>query len=180
MNSPDTSKNIKFSLNSYPNFAENQVIFKGISTYKFRYQFKTSDDRYSYLHNLKWENSNSCSKCNHDKSSKGRTKWYLRCAKCKNDKFTTLNTLFHKIKLPDLKSFEIIFLLSNRKKGISALEIARTYEVNPDTASLIRKKTQQAILSNGNNKLNGLVQVTNLLLEVRNKVSKEDIPVVKK
>ena len=88
--------------------------------------------------------------------------------------------MFHKIKLPDLKSFEIIFLLSNRKKGISALEIAKTYEVNPDTASLIRKKTQQAILSNGNNKLNGLVQVTNLLLEVRNKVSKEDIPVVKK
>jgi hypothetical protein len=36
------------------------------------------------------------------------------------------------------------------------------------------------MLSSGNNKLNGLVQVTNLLLEVRKKVSKEDIPVVKK
>ena len=134
-------------------------MFKGISIYEFRNQFKTSDDCYSYLHNLKWENGYRCSKCNHDKSSKGRTKWYLRCAKCKHDESVTSNTLFHKMKLPVLKAFEIIFLLSNRKKGMSALEIARTFEVNPDTASLIRKKTQQAMLSSGNNKLNGLVQV---------------------
>ena len=62
------------------------------------------------------------------------------------------------MKFPVLKAFEIIFLLSNRKKGMSALEITRTYGVNPDTASLIRKKTQQAMLNSGNNKLNGIVQ----------------------
>jgi hypothetical protein len=40
---------------------------------------------------------------------------------------------------------------------MSALEIARSFEVNTDTASLILKKIQQPMLSLGKNKLNGLI-----------------------
>jgi hypothetical protein len=112
-------------------------MFKFISIYEFGNQFKTSDECYSYLNNLKWENGYRCSKCNHNKSTKGRTKWYLRCAKCKHDESVTSNTLFRKMKLRVLKAFEIIFLMSNHKKGMTALEIVKTFEVNPNTASLI-------------------------------------------
>ncbi len=49
-------------------------MLKGISTYEFRTQFKTADDCYTYLFDLKWKNGYKCSKCGHNKSYKGRTK----------------------------------------------------------------------------------------------------------
>ena len=52
-------------------------MFKGISIYDFRNQFKTENDCFSYLFDLKWGNGYQCSKCKHDKFCKGRTKWYL-------------------------------------------------------------------------------------------------------
>lgn len=69
------------------------------------------------------------------------------------------NTMFHKMKLPILVAFEIMYTLSNRKKGMSALEIARTYGINPNTASLIRKKVQNSMFSSGNHKLKNRVHV---------------------
>jgi len=134
-------------------------MFKGLSIYEFRKQFSTTDDCLVYLFEKKWGNGYQCSKCGHNKFHKGRTKWYLRCAKCKYDESVKSNTLFHKMKLPILKAFEIMFTLSNRKKGMSTLEIARTFDVNPDTASLLRKKVQQGMFSSGKNKLSKNVHV---------------------
>ena len=60
-------------------------MFKGISIYDFINQFKTENGCFLYLFDLKWGNGYQCSKCKHDKFCKGRTKWYLRCNKCKYD-----------------------------------------------------------------------------------------------
>jgi len=134
-------------------------MFKGISIYEFREQFSTKNDCYLYLFEMKWGNGYECSKCGHTKHYKGRTQWYLRCVNCKYDESVKSHTLFHKMKLPILKAFEIMFTLSNRKKGMSALEIARTYDINPNTASLIRKKIQNGMFSSGRHKLSKNVQV---------------------
>lgn len=148
-------------------------MLKGISTYEFRTQFKTADDCYAYLFDLKWKNGYKCSKCGHDKSYKGRTKWYLRCARCKYDESVKSNNLFHKMKLPILKAFEIMHMLSNRKKGMSALEIAKTYSINPNTASLLRKKVQTGMFSSGKNQLKGKVFVNEFVTNRRSSKSKQ-------
>lgn len=134
-------------------------MFKGISIYDFRNQFRTEDDCYAYLFEMKWGKGYQCSKCGHKKHHKGRTRWYLRCASCKYDESVKSNTMFHKMKLPILKAFEIMFTLSNRKKGMSGLEIARTYDINPDTAGLIRRKIQNGMFSSGRHKLKKNVHV---------------------
>lgn len=134
-------------------------MFKGLSVYDFRSQFKTKEDCYSYLFDLKWGNGYQCSRCGNTLCYKGRTKWYLRCTKCKYDESVKANTMFHKMKLSILKAFEIMFALSNRKKGMSALEISRTYDINPDTASLLRKKIQRGMFSSGKHKLKKNVYV---------------------
>lgn len=51
-----------------------------------------------------------------------------------------------------------------------ALEIARSFEVNTNTASLILKKIQQPMLSLGKNKLNGLIQVDEFAIGGKAKV----------
>jgi orotate phosphoribosyltransferase-like protein len=57
------------------------------------------------------------------------------------------------MKIPILKAFENMFQLSLRKKGMSALEISRTFDVNKDTAALLKRKIQYGCLA---------VEITNL------------------
>jgi len=63
------------------------------------------------------------------------------------------------MKMPLLKAFEVIFMLSVRKKGMSSLEIGRTYKLNKDTAWLLKKKVQYGMFSSGKNLLKNEVHV---------------------
>jgi transposase-like protein len=134
-------------------------MFKGMSVYAFRREFQSEEDCKLYLFNLKWSSGYCCRKCANTKSYVGRTKWNKKCSNCYYDESVTANTLFHKMKIPVLKAFEIFFTISLRKKGMSSQEIAKTYEVNKDTAWLLRKRAQLAMFSSGNNKLKGKVFV---------------------
>jgi transposase-like protein len=63
------------------------------------------------------------------------------------------------MKLPLLKAFEILFMLSTRKKGMSILEIGKTYNINKKTAELLKSKAQLAMQSSGKHKLTKNVHV---------------------
>ena len=134
-------------------------MFKGLSIYDFRKAFKTEEDCLDYLFKKKWSNGFVCKKCGNTSSYKGRTKWYCKCTKCEYDESVKANTLFHKMKVPLLTAFEAMFAISVRKKGISALELSKTYDLNKDTAALLRKKTQNGMFSSGKNKLKKKVHV---------------------
>ncbi len=134
-------------------------MFIGTSIYDFRDYFQTESDCLQYLYDIKWKNGYNCKKCSCSKHYPGRTEWYLKCASCGYDESVKANTLFHKMKVPLLKAFEVMFSLSVRKKGMSSLEISRTYSVNKDTAWLLRQKTQGGMFSSGNNLLQNEVHV---------------------
>ena len=116
-------------------------MFKGISIYEFRNSFKSEEDCLTFLYDLKWSKGYVCSRCSNTSFYKGRTTWYCKCTKCAYDESVKVNTMFHKMKIPLLKAFEILFMLSVRKKGMSGLEISKTYEINKDTAWLLKKKS---------------------------------------
>jgi hypothetical protein len=139
-------------------------MFKGISIYEFRDAFKTEEDCLVYLSNLKWLEGYKCMKCNHDSFYKGKTKWYRKCQKCAYDESVKSNTMFHKMKLPLLKTFEILFFLSVRKKGMSTIEISKTYAINQNSAWLLKRKAQQTMRTSGNNKLQGKVHVDEITI----------------
>jgi transposase-like protein len=134
-------------------------MFRGLSIYDFRESFQREEDCLDYLFHLKWSTGYLCSKCGHTKYYKGRTKWYCKCASCGYDESVKSNTIFHKMKVPLLKAFEVLFILSVRKKGMSALEISKTFDLNKDTAWLLKKKAQYGMFSSGKNKLKGKVHV---------------------
>jgi transposase-like protein len=121
--------------------------------------FKSNENCMLYLYLKKWNKDFCCRKCKNSSFYTGRTKWYRKCTKCGFDESATSNTLFHGMKIPILKAFEIMFQLSLRKKGMSALEISRTFDVNKDTAALLKRKIQYGMFSSGNNKLKGNVCV---------------------
>lgn len=139
-------------------------MFKGISIYEFRNAFQTEENCLEFLSKLKWENGYSCKKCGHESYYKGRTRWYRKCSICNYDESVKSNTMFHKMKIPLLKSFEILFSLSVRKKGMSTIEISKMYDINQKTAWLLKRKSQQSMRTSGNSKLKGEVHVDEFVI----------------
>lgn len=132
---------------------------KQLTLLEFTEIFKTEDDCKVYLMDLKWGKGFSCIRCGCTETERSKTWYYKRCKKCKYDESVTANTLFHKLKFPLRKAFHIIFRLSTTKKGSSSIQLANDFGINQKSAWLFRQKAQQAMKSNENHPLGGLVHV---------------------
>lgn len=139
-------------------------MFQGITISAFNKYFKTEDDCRQYLFDLKWEEGYKCHKCQSIKCSKGRTRFHLRCADCGYDESVTANTLFHKVKIPLIKAFGIIFRITVRKKGMSTVELSKEFDINQKSSWLFKRKAQEAMESSDSFPLSGRVEVDELLI----------------
>jgi len=139
-------------------------MFQGITTSSFNKFFTSEDDCKQYLFEMKWKEAYQCRKCNCAKSCKGKTGFHLRCRECGYDESVTAHTLFHKIKIPLLKAFGIMFRISVRKKGMSTKELANEYGINQKSSWLFKRKAQEAMISSGKHLLTGHVEVDELMI----------------
>jgi hypothetical protein len=124
-----------------------------------RDKFSTEAECMSYLASLKWSKGYTCPKCGHGEYKKGRTQYYRRCKSCFFDESCTSGTLFHKIKFSLVSAFEIIYWLTETKKGMSTVEIAYHFGINQSTAWKFKKKIQLAISASSSSKMSGLIEV---------------------
>jgi transposase-like protein len=117
-------------------------------------KFKTEDEALDYLIQTRWPNGVRCLACDHDKcyqiATRGKTNKPCRlfeCGECKLHFSATTGTLFHDSHLPLTKWFMAMALMSEAKKGISALQVSRHIGVAYKTAwhlcHRIRKAMQE-------------------------------------
>ena len=139
-------------------------MFNGITISSFNKYFKSEDDCRQYLFDLKWKAGYQCRKCSCNKSGKGKTRFHLRCNQCGYDESVTAHTIFHKIKIPLLKVFGIMFRITVRKKGMTTVELANEYGINQKSSWLLKRKTQEAMKSSGVHLLTGHVEVDELMI----------------
>lgn len=97
---------------------------------------------YAYLKDIKWgKKSFECKKCSYDKYREledfGR-----KCNKCGYLESVTSHTIFHSVKFPIEKSFQILFLLAERRK-VKVVSIARAVKLRQATCSRFIKKVMQ-------------------------------------
>lgn len=112
---------------------------------EFNVYFKTDRACYSYLLDCKWRNGYKCRKCKGTKHCKGKKWHHKRCVKCGYDESATAGTLFHKLKFPILKAFEICFQLTVNSEGSSSYQISREFKISQETAWYFKRKIQQAM-----------------------------------
>lgn len=125
----------------------------------FASAFSAEEACRQYLCDKKWGNGYTCRKCGHTVSIKGRTWYYRKCQKCRFDESCTAHTLFHKLKFPLTKAFQIVYQLRTLKKGMSSMEIGRQYGIHHETACFFKRKVQQSMKPFGENDLNNLIEV---------------------
>ncbi len=119
----------------------------GLSLPEFIAKFGTRGQCEEHLYKTKWPNGFTCKKCGCNDSvsfNKGRHTVF-ECSHCHAQTSLIVGTLFERTHLPLTIWYLAIYLLSEAKTGISALDLHRKLGVNYKTAWLIHQKIMHSM-----------------------------------
>ena len=141
-------------------------MFQGINQLEFSKRFHSNDACYQYLVEHKWAKGYRCTRCSNSSWYKGKTSYHRRCKKCMYDESVTCNTLFHDLKMPIAKAFQMMFRVVTKKKGISTVELGSEVGVQQKTAWFFKRKIQLAMHPNKSKKLENKVEMDETIVGV--------------
>src|SRR5215831_11734748 len=112
-----------------------------------------------YLEKLRWPEGVRCTRCGSEKISRIYKRNQFICDPCNYQFSATSGTIFHDSHLPLMKWFAAIYLLSESKKGMSALQLKRTLKVAYKTAWYLCHRIREAVKDADKSLLNGVVEM---------------------
>lgn len=141
--------------------AKNKIQFqKGISLFDFISQYGTEQQCKDELFRLRWPYGFECPNCNHTEYCKLRQRNLFQCYKCRHQTSVTSGTIFESTKLPLTKWFLAIYMITQSKDGISALNLSRTIGVSANAGLRMKHKLQQVMMERDSGKpLSGAIQI---------------------
>jgi transposase-like protein len=129
-----------------------------MNLHELHIRFKNERECHDYLIQLRWSSGAECPYCKSKEVY--RRNWHpgFKCRSC-NCSFSVRNgTIFQSTKLPLLKWFQAISIISSAKKGISSLQLARTIGVHKNTAWYIQKRLR-SVMQNEILSMSGLIEI---------------------
>lgn len=126
-------------------------------------RFSTEDACKGYLVRLRWPNGVACPRCENTKVHKLTRPWTWQCKKCSKQgyRFSPLvGTIFENTNYPLTTWFQVIYLMCQSKKGMSAMQIQRTIGAGSYRTAWYMCHRIRAAMKNGEfTKLMGSVEV---------------------
>ncbi len=126
-------------------------------------RFPDEDSCRAYLAELRWQDGVRCPRCASEKVHKINRPWTWQCKQCTKSgyKFTPLvGTIFENTNYPLRTWFQVIYLMCQSKKGMSALQIHRTIGSGSyRTAWYMCHRIRAAMENESFDKLMGTVEV---------------------
>jgi len=98
------------------------------------------------LYQLRWPSGYVCPHCGNTTGCEIKQRGVYQCHKCHHQTSLTVGTIFHGTKLPLRTWFLPIYLITQRKKSTSALQLSRELGVKYDTAWRLKHKLMQVML----------------------------------
>ncbi|WP_424139407.1 IS1595 family transposase [Roseomonas chloroacetimidivorans] len=127
--------------------ARNSVQFqKGLSEAEFEQQYGTEAACREALFRWRWPDGFECPICGERRHSEIRSRQLFQCSACRRQTSLTAGTIFAATKVALRTWFRAIYHVSQTKKGISSLELARRLGVTQSTAWTIKHKLGQVML----------------------------------
>ena len=121
--------------------------------------FGSDDKCRARLVKLRWPDGVACPRCNCKSISTIAERAQYDCNECRYQFSATSGTIFHDSHLPLVKWFMAIFLMTESKKGISALQMKRTLGVAYQTAWHLCHRIRSAVRDANAELLRGIVEV---------------------
>lgn len=113
----------------------------------------------AYLERLRWPNGVQCPRCESKKLLELREREKYECRECSYQFTVTSGTIFHDTHLSLSKWFLAIYLMTESKKGMSALQIKRTLDIAYQTAWHLCHRIRAAMREINAELLRGVVEV---------------------
>ncbi len=138
---------------------------KGLSLNEFPQACGDEDKCFDALFRLRWPDGFVCPNCGHDKSGRLNTRQLRQRCRCQRQASVTAGALFESSKLPLTVWFQAVCLLTQSKKGVSAMHLHRQLGIPCNAAWRLRHKRMQVMLErDGQKRLSGLVQMDDAYL----------------
>ena len=143
--------------------AMNRVQFqKGLSIKEFQENYGTVEKCEEWLENFRWPDGFHCPKCNYTHYCEV---WHqnvktFQCFNCRTQTTLTSGTIFHASKLPLTTWFLAMYLMTQSKNAIAALELMRILGVCYHTAWRLKHKLIQVMSERENGRvLSGRIEL---------------------
>ncbi len=145
---------------------KNPVQFqKGLALHEFMDEYGTEEQCREALFRLRWPNGFVCPECGETNYCELKRRKLYQCHKCHHQSSLSAGTIFHGTRLALKRWFLAIYLLTQRKKSISALELKRELGVNYNTAWLVKHKLMQVMYERQQHKrLSGRIEMDDAYL----------------
>jgi transposase-like protein/IS1 family transposase len=122
-------------------------------------QFGNDEKCREHLTRLRWPNGVTCPRCQSQKVSEIAERDQYNCNACFYQFSVTSGTIFHDTHLSLSKWFLAIYLMTESKKGMSALQIKRTLDIAYQTAWHLCHRVRFAMREINAELLGGVVEV---------------------
>src|SRR6266436_2254062 len=113
----------------------------------------------AYLERLRWPNGVACPRCQSKEILEMPEREKYECRDCSYQFTVTSGTIFHDTHLSLSKWFLAIYLMTESKKGMSALQIKRTLDIAYQTAWYLCHRIRAAMREINSELLRGVVEV---------------------
>jgi transposase-like protein len=126
---------------------------------EFEKEFSTEEQCREYLFKLRWEDGYHCPRCQFDKAWQVSGIKY-KCHNCGYQTSVIAGTIFQDTRKPLTLWFRAIWYVTSQKNGTSALNLQRVLGLGSyETAWAWLHKLRRAMVSQGRDKLHGIVEV---------------------
>src|SRR5260370_34413860 len=122
-------------------------------------RFGTEKQCREALEQMRWPNGVKCLRCQSEKVYRIYTRDLFRCESCEYQFSVKTGTIFHDSHLPLPKWFAAIYLMSESKKGMSALQLKRTLKVAYKTAWYLCHRIREAVKDADSSLLSGICEI---------------------
>ena len=130
------------------------------SLIRFQDRFNTEQACIEYLTSKRWPTDYKCKECD------GTAAYQLRrrnrvfmCRNCNSQESVTSGTVMHRTRLPLMIWFWAAYLLSQDKRGVSAMHIKRELDLHYSTAWTLLHKLRRTLADSKKPTLKGVVEV---------------------
>ena len=141
--------------------ARNRIQFqKGYSLVQFMDEYATEDKCREALFRWRWPNGFVCPRCEHTGHCLVQSRALYQCSGCRHQVSLTAGSIFANTKLSLRTWFLAMYLMTQTKNGISALELSRQLSVSYNTAWKVKHKLMQVMKERDDTRpLGGWVQL---------------------
>ncbi len=138
---------------------------KGPSLTDFFKDYGTEQQCYDALFSWRWSDGFQCPKCGHNQCCELNTRKLQQCHRCHHQISVIAGTIFESTKLPLTTWFLGMYLITQTKKGISAMQLHRQLGISYNAAWRMKHKLMQVMMErDDDHPLSGFVEVDDAYL----------------